>query len=144
MKTVHARVKYHWKYFFKLLRNGSFLKKILWTPERSVFSSLTFNICAQMFILILSWWLPPAIVESMPQLVQQQQLPVWVRFRVVWGDPVVGSLTPTGIPTRRETDSKRPTKRNFEKIIYRRKSLWKHKKGKHFIAKRFYNMGWLR
>jgi len=33
------------------------------------------------------------------------------RFRVVWGDPAVGNLTSTSISTRREVDSKRPTKR---------------------------------
>ena len=37
------------------------------------------------------------------------------RFRGVWGDPVVGNLTPTGIPTGRKVVSKRPTKRNLRK-----------------------------
>ena len=32
------------------------------------------------------------------------------RFRGVWGDPAVGNLTSTGIPTHREVDSIRPTK----------------------------------
>ena len=37
------------------------------------------------------------------------------RFRGVWGDPAVGNLTSTGIPTHREVDSKRPTKQFCEK-----------------------------
>ena len=37
------------------------------------------------------------------------------RFRGVWGDPAVGNLTSIGIPTHREVDSKRPTKRFCEK-----------------------------
>ena len=32
-------------------------------------------------------------------------------FRGVWEDPTVGNLTSTGIPTRREADSKRSTKK---------------------------------
>jgi len=38
-------------------------------------------------------------------------------FRGVWEDPVVGNLTSIGIPTRREADSKRPTKKDFVKIF---------------------------
>jgi len=52
------------------------------------------------------------------------------RFRGIWGDPAVGNLTSTGIPTRREADSKRPTKKDFEKILYRGKLLRKPLKGK--------------
>ena len=32
-------------------------------------------------------------------------------FYEVWGDPDVGNLTSTDIPTRREANSKRPTKK---------------------------------
>ena len=39
------------------------------------------------------------------------------RFRGVWGDPAIGNLTCTGIPTCRETDSKRPTKRVLRKYF---------------------------
>jgi len=37
----------------------------------------------------------------------------------------MSNLTSTGIPTRREADSKRPTKKDFEEILYRRKLLRK-------------------
>jgi len=39
------------------------------------------------------------------------------RFRMVWGDPAVGSLTPTDMPTRRDADSQRPIKKDFENIL---------------------------
>jgi len=38
-------------------------------------------------------------------------------------DPTVSSFTSTDIPTRREGDSKIPTKKDFAKIFYRRKLL---------------------
>ena len=37
-------------------------------------------------------------------------------LREVWGDPVVGNLTPTGISTHKEVDSLRPTKKNLKNI----------------------------
>jgi len=40
------------------------------------------------------------------------------RFRRVWGNPVVGNLISTGIPTHREVDSIRPTKPFCEKKVY--------------------------
>jgi len=43
------------------------------------------------------------------------------RFYGIWEDPVVSNLTHTGILTRREVDSKRPTKKNFVKIFNRGK-----------------------
>jgi len=39
------------------------------------------------------------------------------RFRGVWGDSVVGDLTPTSISTYRKAVSKRPTKKDFETIL---------------------------
>jgi len=47
------------------------------------------------------------------------------RFRGVWEDPDVGSLTSTGISARRDADSKRPTKQDFVKTFCKRKVLRK-------------------
>jgi len=58
---------------------------------------------------------------------QQQQLPVRSRFRGVWGDPKVGSLTLVSITTHKEADSKDP-KKNFEKTILYLEKKNKNKK----------------
>ena len=49
------------------------------------------------------------------------------RFHGVWGNPPVGNLTSTGILTRREADSKRPTKIQFCENV-----LWKKDFGETF------------
>ena len=50
------------------LTNASFVKKSLWIWEQSIFSSLAFNIFAQMPTIILSTRSSPTIVKRLAQL----------------------------------------------------------------------------
>jgi len=48
-------------------------------------------------------------IKNEKQQQQQQQLPIWSRFRGIWGDPDVNNLTFISISTYKEVDFNRST-----------------------------------
>ena len=66
-----------------------------------------------MLMWLFSFQILPCHILGKPNHQQQQNntSQCGSGFRKVWEDPDVGNLTSTNIPTRREADSKRPTKK---------------------------------